>query len=79
MYALLGRAADSVHALAKRAGVNESVITGLNPVEYDSTNVSPPPSEHPLTPAHYCLHHSDRHHPSLHPRVGIRLFIRQTT
>ena len=40
MYALLNRAADSVHALAKRAGVNESVITGLNPVEYDATNVS---------------------------------------
>ena len=40
MYALLSRAADSVNALAKRAGVNESVITGLNPVEYDATNVS---------------------------------------
>lgn len=40
MYNLLNRAADSVNALAKRAGINESVITGLNPVEYDATNVS---------------------------------------
>lgn len=40
MYSLLNRAADSVNALAKRAGINESVITGLNPVEYDATNVS---------------------------------------
>jgi hypothetical protein len=43
MYALLNRAADSVNALAKRAGINDSVITGLNPVEYDATNVSHDP------------------------------------
>jgi hypothetical protein len=44
MYDLVNRAAGSLNALAKRAGVNESVITGLNPVEYDPTNVS----HHPL-------------------------------
>lgn len=77
MSSLLNRAADSIHALAKRAGVNESVITGLNPVEYDPTNVSHHDQKPVLTLAHHRLHHPNRHHPPLHSRLGICLFVRK--